>query len=152
MAPTHSHSRKHQVRFSECSLLYSYPSDHTYDKSYTTSEKRLLEKNAFKDALRIKAALLSGPIVKSSSLSEILETRGIEKEEILGIEDLVLEDPIRIMRRRRACVRSILRKQACLKEMHIDTYTHSDRLAEFSVLLTGSHVQEARSRAKYLET
>lgn len=138
---------KHRVQFSASSMLYLYQEDPYYSKRslfFTTSERRSSAQGALRDALRVKRTLLSRPCDPNLSLKEHLESCNVPQEELLGIEHLVLEDPIRTIERRRLHVKTILMEQ---ENQKIAGIIDDINLAKISAVLTKRPAKQARSRA-----
>ena len=74
-------------------------------KSFTETEKESFRHDVFSEALRIRS-LIAGK-ESTGKLAQHLDSCGIPREEIVGIEHLVLEDPTRVLRRRQKQVRAV---------------------------------------------
>lgn len=134
-----------KVNISDKSLLYLYNEDHHYStaKSYSSTEKQRLAQDTLREVLRLKNRLNSR---KKSYLdfADRLKECGISQDEILGLEQIVLEDPKSTQMRRKVHVRAVLLEQA----IHSMEGTHDKgRLARMSILSSESSVSQARSRA-----
>mmetsp|Transcript_33273 Transcript_33273/g.69958 ORF Transcript_33273/g.69958 Transcript_33273/m.69958 type:complete len:154 (+) Transcript_33273:267-728(+) len=153
MSASQSHSNK-KVKFSASSKQYLYLKDPYYDKSnramtFKESERKSSAKNARNEALRIKALLLSKRSkITKGSLDEHLESCGIRKEEIVGIEQQILEHPTRVMKRRKYHRLIILIEQAIQKNKGVHDI---GRLARQSMVLAKSHAYDAKWRADLLK-
>ena len=81
-------------------------------KSFTETEKESFRHDVFSEALRIRSSLIAGK-ESTGKLAQHLDSCGIPREEIVGIEHLVvLKDPARVLRRRQKQVRTVLQEQA----------------------------------------
>ena len=144
---THTH-RKRSVQISDSSMVWLYPEDPSYrkNKAYTAADRKASVERALIDAVHIRRILHSSESNKNSGLSikDTLKLHGIENENLLGIEHLVLEDPRRVKERKRAHQKVILMEQDIQEKTGIK---NSGRLAQLSVILTRKPASEARSRA-----
>mmetsp|Transcript_2502 Transcript_2502/g.5116 ORF Transcript_2502/g.5116 Transcript_2502/m.5116 type:complete len:188 (+) Transcript_2502:122-685(+) len=111
-----------QVRFSESANLRIYPKDENYTKnmSYSSKERKEFNRNAIMEALRLRKVLFTPTEGFHEQQLEngfhLLESHGVEREEIVGIEHLVFElSPHAIMKTRQMHAHSILLEQ----EKHI---------------------------------
>mmetsp|Transcript_23190 Transcript_23190/g.48165 ORF Transcript_23190/g.48165 Transcript_23190/m.48165 type:complete len:248 (-) Transcript_23190:117-860(-) len=112
----HNKFKIKQVRFSESSNLRIYPNDDGNNKSYNSAERKVFSTNAITEAAKITIILSKmpeGPYhQKPETCFRLLETHGLEREVIVGLEHLVLEkSPRAIIKARQMHVRSILLEQ-----------------------------------------
>ena len=135
------------VIFSETSLLHSYYSDPFYPKNmtYTKFDRRAFSEEMIAEAVRIKQILESRTYDSMCSLRNHLEINGVASEEIVGIEQLALENsPARMLKIRRSQIKAILLEQEYQRR---SGRNNSDRLASLSAYLSEKSVAQARSRA-----
>ena len=123
------------------SIMHLYQADPTYEraKSSTESDAQAARRAALKDAIR---ALASG-----SSAEHHAPTDEIRLEDVLGLEQLVLEHPLRVRKRRKFHVRAVLREQAVQRHEGVRDDGH---LALVSALLSERSAAAARGRATIL--
>mmetsp|Transcript_16554 Transcript_16554/g.34422 ORF Transcript_16554/g.34422 Transcript_16554/m.34422 type:complete len:190 (-) Transcript_16554:58-627(-) len=135
-------SPKKKVRFSDSCRLRLFSEDYSYSKSYSKEERKLFSKRALIDAHKIRNALASRDACASSFTLNRLETCGIRKEELIGLENLTLEkSPADIVK-----VRSMLKKAVLLEQEKQRLLSCSDenRLAELSCMMSGKSGKRAR--------
>ena len=140
--------KKRSVQISDSSMVWLYPEDPSYrkNKAYTAVDRKASVERALRDAVHIRRILHSSESNKNSGLSikDTLKLHGIENENLLGIEHLVLDDPRRVTERKRAHQKVVLMEQDIQEKTGIK---NSGRLAQLSVILTRKPASEARSRA-----
>lgn len=131
-------------------MLFMYPDDPFYSKknmSYTRSDRKSATQEALREAIRIKTLLVSSGRrndKSNASLEDHLKMCGVPKEDIVGIEHLILEDPMRTLERRNNHVRVVLMEQENQKRMGNND---CGKLAQLSFILTKRPASQARSRA-----
>lgn len=123
------------VHFSESSELYLYPQDSSCTNEklyYTTLDKKYATEAALMDAIRIRRQL------------KLNEMHVVPREQVLGIEHLVYEDPKHIIERRKTHCKVVL-----LEQQLQNTYGVKDerRLAHASAILTRKSTSLAITRA-----
>lgn len=133
-APSQSNQRR-TVRFSESSELYLYPQDSSCTNEklyYTTLDKKYATEAALMDAIRIRRQL------------KLNEMHVVPREQVLGIEHLLFEDPRHIIERRKTHCKVVL-----LEQQLQNTYGVKDerRLAHVSAILTRKSTSLAITRA-----
>mmetsp|Transcript_14629 Transcript_14629/g.31817 ORF Transcript_14629/g.31817 Transcript_14629/m.31817 type:complete len:143 (+) Transcript_14629:108-536(+) len=111
---------------------------------YAESDRKSATKNTLREAMRIKKKLLSSPNTSNASLKGHLEMCGIPNEEIVGIERLVLEDPMRTREKRRAHCKVVLMEQ---EHQKISGDNDGSSLARLSIILTKRSASQARRHA-----
>lgn len=112
----HNKAKIKRVRFSESSTLRIYPNDEDINKSYNSAERKVFCANAMTEAASIRKILSTMPEFPYDQQPEtcfrLLETHGLDREVIVGIEHLVLEkSPRAIIKARQMHVRSLLLEQ-----------------------------------------
>ena len=134
------------LQFSDTSRLYVYYEDQQYAeaKAYSTEDKKRFSLDALREAVRIKKQVIkSGKASRQLPLAAQVEACGISKEEIVGVEHLILENPRRIYERRRTHTQAVLRSYA--EQRDEDDAVH--RLAKLSITLTKIPAAQAQKRA-----
>jgi len=134
------------VTFNRTSTMSVYDNDAEYaqSKSYSSAERKEITSQMFRDAVQIKSMLRSRPKERSGSLTKHLRECNIEKELLLGVEHLVLDNPRAVSERRRAHRLAVLaeqqkqRKSGCIDQ---------SKIAELSRTITKNPVTRARCRA-----
>ncbi len=108
----HRRKKSKQVRFSEAALLRVYQNDEDYarSKSYTSGERKMFSRNAIMEAAKIRRIVATISISSDDeSMISRLESCGVTREEIAGIEHLVLEkSPKNLIKARRMHVQSMM--------------------------------------------
>lgn len=135
-----------RVTFNKKSTLTVYDNDAEYllTKSYNSSERREITSRMIRDAVQVKSMLRSRPRELSGSLTKHLRECNIEKEMLIGVEHLVLDNPRAVSERRRAHRLAVLaeqqkqRKSGCIDQ---------SKIAELSRKITKKPVTRARCRA-----
>ena len=123
------------VHFSESSELFLYPQDSSCTNEklyYTTLDKKYATEAALMDAIRIRRQL------------KLNEMHVVPREQISGIEHLVVENPKHIIERRKTHCKVVL-----LEQQLQNTYGVKDerRLAHASAILTRKSTSLAITRA-----
>ena len=134
------------VTFNKTSTMTVYKNDEKYaqTKSYNSSERREITSRMFRDAVQVKSMLRSRPKELSGSLTKHLRECNVEKEMLLEVEHLVLDNPRAVSERRRAHRHAVLaeqqkqRKSGCIDQ---------SKIAELSRKITKRPVTRARCRA-----
>lgn len=135
-----------QVSFSDSAVLRVYPMDPFYEpnKSYSKADRQEFGRSAIKEAARIKHQLAS----KSHRLSSTdimeghLESIGISREEIAGIEHLALTNsPREIIKARQMHSKVILLEQ---EKQRIVGLINAERIASVSVETAKKSTMQAR--------
>eukprot|EP01083_Nonionella_stella_P247865 858899_1 len=135
------------LSFSEMSTMKLFMEDDRYTqmKSYSAADKKKFTQNAIGEALRIRKLLHES--IKNESklpLAAQLEANGVSQESIIGLERLILEDPVNACKRRRNHARLVLMEQTYQK---MEGRNDICRLAQLSIKLAKRPTFEARKRA-----
>lgn len=145
--PHNKHETK-KVRISESAGLRIYPNEESYSqsKSYTSRERKEFARNAMIEATRIRKILSSmSDRSNDQMVMSRLESFGVSKDEIVGIEHFVLlNDPRDIIKKRQAHARSILLEQ---EKQRIMDFVDDKRLAFISKSSSKRAAVQARIRA-----
>ncbi len=140
--PRSYNTPKKQVRFSDSCRLRLFSEDYSYSKSYTKEDRKLFSKNALMDANKMRNVLASRDASTSSSTLNNLESCGIKKEELIGLENLTLEkSPANIVKVRSLLTKAILLEQ---EKQRLISCIDENRLAELSRAFS----EKSRRRAK----
>ena len=147
-APSSREKSKH-IQFSRSAAVFEYAEDPIYraTKSRSPHAAEAFKQAAYKDALRILKLLRSStirPDERGTSPQEQEAPPGVSAEELIGLEQLVMESPNKILRRRRAHAKLILAEQAIQDETGV---VDEGRLARLSELMSKRNRSEARRRA-----
>lgn len=127
-----------KARFSDHSLLYVYDEDRRYanTKSYTSADKKRFSNETMSEVIRINELLRN-----SKGLSK---PYSVPEEEIRGVEQFILRDYRRALKKRKLHIQTVLVEQANQTEGgKQDIY----RLARISTVLAKKNVSQARERA-----
>mmetsp|Transcript_5085 Transcript_5085/g.10450 ORF Transcript_5085/g.10450 Transcript_5085/m.10450 type:complete len:182 (-) Transcript_5085:126-671(-) len=144
------HRRKttKRVHFSDAAVLRIYQNDEDYarNKSYTAKERKVFSRNALVEAARIRkiVATISNEMDDESMITR-LESCGVAREEITGLEHLVLEkSPKNIVKARQMHVQSMMLEH---EKQNIVGFKDENRLAFVSRSTSKRAVFRARIRA-----
>mmetsp|Transcript_14806 Transcript_14806/g.28009 ORF Transcript_14806/g.28009 Transcript_14806/m.28009 type:complete len:202 (-) Transcript_14806:73-678(-) len=142
--PNESH--KKQVRFSDTSSMRSFPEDYNYSKSYSNGNINFFKKRVIVDAYKIRNALASSARNSvSTSTFHRLESCGINKEEVIGLESLTLDkSPADIKKLRKLLTKSVLLEQ---EKQKILSSSDDNRIAQLSSIMSEKSGKVARMRA-----
>ena len=146
------------VQFSESSVLFVYGPNWTYEdaKSHGRDSTRSFRHDTLHQAMRLKRTLSGSSGSAGADDDEVnkcpieqgiqrLEALDVAKEEVLGLEQLVLEDdPRKVLKLRQLHLRAVLAEQAHQDRRGVRDV---DRLGKLSALLTKRPTRQARSRA-----
>ncbi|KAL7460846.1 hypothetical protein ACHAXS_001283 [Conticribra weissflogii] len=149
---SHEHSKNlkesdnKRVRFSDTSSLRIYSEDYSYSKAYSKEDRIYFKKRVIADASKIRRALASSAIsYDSTSPSHRLESCGIKKEEVIGLESLTLEKSLAdIKKLRQLLTKSVLLEQ---EKQRICSSRDDSRIALLSSIMSGKSEKVARMRA-----
>lgn len=134
-----------KVRFSESSKLRIYAEDYTYMKSYSKVERKVFGKKLLYTAHKIRSALESTDADSSVSVARRLEFCGISKEELVGLEGLVLEkSPSDVAKLRKLLVKAVMLEQ---EKQKILCQVDDDRIGDVSRSFSMRSGDKARERA-----
>lgn len=139
-------SHKKQVRFSDTSSMRIYSEDYNYSKSYSNEDRKIFKKRVIVDAYKIRNALASSTRSSfSTSPFHRLESCGINKEEVIGLESLTLEkSPADIKKLRKLLTKSVLLEQ---EKQRILSTSDDNRIAQLSSIMSEKSGKVARMRA-----
>mmetsp|Transcript_15241 Transcript_15241/g.31979 ORF Transcript_15241/g.31979 Transcript_15241/m.31979 type:complete len:181 (-) Transcript_15241:126-668(-) len=137
------------VSFSDSAVLRVYPMDPFYEpnKSYSKSDRKEFGRSTIKEAARIKHHLASESHRLSSTdiMKGRLESIGISREEIAGIEHLALtSSPREVIKARQMHAKEILLEQ---ERQRVLGLINADRMASVSEKTAKKATMQARIRA-----
>ncbi|KAL7462585.1 hypothetical protein ACHAXS_002966 [Conticribra weissflogii] len=138
------------VRFSDFAACRIYPMIHPYEsnKSYTKSDQKSFGRSMLVQAAMIKKTLASVDIRGSEDTMSHLLRIGINPEDIIGIEHLVLAmSPSDVAKQRQRHTRAILLEQ---EKQKIAGIRDAGRLGEISMFSSKQSVRQARIRGGIL--
>ena len=134
------HVSSKQVRFSDCSMMYVFPKVNYVKRNLTCTQddRAAYKQNTIAEAVRLRRLL-------SNTSNGAYRLSCLPKEEVAGLEALILEGPMDTVERREAHRRVILMEQ---ENQKVSQGTVDDvQLARMSMLLTRRCASQARARA-----
>jgi hypothetical protein len=141
-------SRK-AVAFSEYSELKLYHNGSRSNKYYSSADRKNFRMQAVQDAHRVRNLIASCGVSTGSAILQVVELGLIEKEHLVGIEDLVNEKAAaEIVQRRKVHVASVLEAQRLIqkrKRKEVDTVL----LAKIAGMSSSKSVEKAWLRAAW---
>ncbi|KAL7487519.1 hypothetical protein ACHAW6_013118 [Cyclotella cf. meneghiniana] len=147
-APDTSLVKSKKVSFSKYSACRVYKTDPYYEdnKSYTSADQKMFQKDAAYDASRIKHLVTSCSVPTGLALRQLMKQGLLSRQEILGIEHLVSINAKNVLRVRRAYIDLVLGAQKRMRLKNEKT-VDDEMLAAVAVAKSAGMIEKARLRA-----
>ncbi|KAL3789531.1 hypothetical protein HJC23_001339 [Cyclotella cryptica] len=118
--PDASLNKSKRVRFAEHSKRRVYSADEDYEKtkSYSFASRKIFQKEATREGIRIKNLVASRSLPTGSAIEILLKRGLLRSEELLGIENLVSKNPKQSSLAKRSYTDLVLGMQKQMREMN----------------------------------
>ena len=122
---------QHSVNISETSTLFVYYMDDLYrkNKAYSRQDREIFGAQAMIEANRIKNLIYSSPPTSvKESVKYVLQNNIVSRDEIVGIDHMILGRRTAVVQVRRNHMMAVLRKQQELRRLQQHTQLEEDSL------------------------